>query len=302
MSENAPHKNFKEKLLHFLRSDVAGQQAIRWVDVAFPCNDHLHLWPMPPWAAWVESERLRTTPHDIRYKPDIIILDEKDQPLAILEVTATNGKNNCRKAADELGIPWFRFWAPPSAATQAELSARVYPDDYTGFTGGPDGWSSSTNGWHDETTRGARYGTIYHSEIAPGSVNIGHILYANGTNLTCEWADWYTNREELWKRATWQRDGRNHVAQQIGFEILDAMEATGRNPQSFTAGIGGYQLHGTVGIYPLNPDPHAGMYRPADINALVEEWLESDAAMRDSLREFRRYCAAPPPSFGAGYD
>ena len=202
MSENAPHLEFKNKLLQFLRADVAGQQALRWVDIAFPCNDHLHFWPVPPWAAWVESERFRETPNGVRYKPDVVILDDQDRPLAILEVTASNRTNNCIRAANELNIPWFRFWAAPSEATQAELATRVYPDDHIGWTGGADGWSASTDGWYNEETGGVRYGTIYHSEVAPGSINTGNILYANSTNLICEWADWYTTREELYKGAT----------------------------------------------------------------------------------------------------
>ena len=297
MSENAPHKDFKTKLLQFLREDVAGQRALRWTDIAFPCNDHLHFWPMPPWAAWVESERIRETQGGVRYKPDIVILDDQDRPLAILEVTATNHKNNCQKAADELNIPWFRFWAPPSETTQAELATRLYPADYIGFTGGPDGFSSSTDGWRDEETGGIRYGMIYHSEVAPGSINIGKILYANSTNLTCEWAEWYTEHEQLWKQATWQRNNRNHVAQQIGFEILDAMEISQRNPQTFTAGIGSYQLHGNIGIYPLNPNPVTRAYDPIDIASLLEEWREADRSTQDSLKAFREHCAKPTPPF-----
>ena len=60
-----------------------------------------------------------------------------------------------------------------------------------------------------------------------------------------------------------------------------------------------WQIRGTL-TTPLVP--HTRVYRPADINALVADWLELDEAMRDSLREFRRYCAAPPPPFGTGSD
>ncbi len=111
-SENAAHQDFKNKLLQFLRNGVAGQPAPHTGIIAFPCNDHLRLWHMPPWAAWVESERFRKTPEGVRYKPDIVLLDDRNRPLAILEVTASNLKNNCQRAADDLNIPWFRFWAP----------------------------------------------------------------------------------------------------------------------------------------------------------------------------------------------
>ena len=297
MSENNAHKEFKDKLRNFLRDDVAGPPALRRTDIAFPCDDHTHLWPMPPTAAWVESERRRQTTGGVKYLPDIIILDYRDNPLAILEVTDSNRKNNSRRAADELKIPWFRFWAPPSEATQAELSTRVYPDDWTGFRAEHDGWSSDIEGWFDEQTGGERYGTIYHSEVAPGSINIGHILYANSTNLSCEWADWYSLREQSWKSATWRRDGRHHTAQAIGGEILHAMQTMQQNPQQFTAGIGSYQLHGSVGIYPLNPEPGTRRYSPVDIATLLERWQESDSAMRQSLDAFKSHCKTTPPPF-----
>ena len=276
---------------------MAGQQALSWVDVAFPCNDHLHFWPMPPSAAWVESERFRETPGGVKYKPDVVILDDQDRPLAILEVTDRNRTNNCIRAADELNIPWFRFWAPPSEATQAEFATRVYPDDHIGWIDGNDGWSASTDGWYDEETGGVRYDTIYHSEVATGSINLGKILYANSTNLTCEWAAWYTTREELWKGATWRRNSRNHTAQQIGFKILDEMETMSRNPQTFTVGIGNYQLHGNVGIYPLNPDPGTGKYRPTDITQLIETWQEENLEMRRNLEALQRRCRITTPPF-----
>ena len=297
MSENVAHKEFKNKLLQFLRADVAGQQAMRCVEIAFPCNDHLHFWPIAPWAAWVESERLRETPNGVRFKPDVVILDDQDRPLAILEVTERNRTNKCKRAANELNIPWFRFWAPPSEATQAELATRVYPDDHIGWTGGKDGWSMSADGWYDEETGGVRYGTIYHSEVAPGSINLGKTLYANGANLSCEWAAWYTTREELWKGATWRRDRRNHIAQDIGSTILHEMETMHQNPQPFTAGIGNYQLHGTVGIYPLNPDPAAGKYRPADITTLLETWREENLEMHRNREAFHQHCFTTPPPF-----
>ena len=297
MSENAAHLELKNKLLQFLRADVAGQQALRCVDIAFPCNDHLHFWPMPPWAAWVESERYRTMPNGVRYKPDVLILDDQDRPLAILEVTDRNRTNNCKRAADELNIPWFRFWAPPSEATQAELTIRVYPEDHIVWAGGNDGWRASADGWYDEDTGGVRYDTIYHSAVALGSINIGNILYANSTNLTCEWAAWYTTREDLYKGATRRRNRRNHIAQEIGYEILDEMETMSRNPQTFTAGIGHYQLHGNVGIYPLNPDPDTGEYRATDITTLLETWQKENLEMHRDREALHRHCRNTPPPF-----
>lgn len=75
--------------------------------------------------------------------------------------------------------------------------------------------------------------TIFHSEVPPGSVNIGNILFANATNLTCERADWYDKRESLWKNATLYRDQHGKLAQDLGEKILDAMETFNRNPQPY---------------------------------------------------------------------
>ena len=83
MSENKAHKEFKDKLRNFLRDNVAGPPARRRTDIAFPCDDHTHLWPMPPTAAWVESEPKRQTLGGVKYLQDIIILDYRDNPLAM---------------------------------------------------------------------------------------------------------------------------------------------------------------------------------------------------------------------------
>ena len=86
MSENAPHRVFKDKLPQFLRTDIACQSAWKMADIGFSCNDHTHLWAIPPWAVWVESERQR--------RKDIVVLDAEDNPLAIVEVTDRNRVNN----------------------------------------------------------------------------------------------------------------------------------------------------------------------------------------------------------------
>ena len=140
--------------------------------MAFTCNDHTHLCAIPPWAAWVESERFRKTPFGLSFRPDIVIL-----------------------GADELEIPWFRLRPPPPEATQAVLAARTYPEGH---------WFRDSDGFHAEVDAyvedgAASFGMIYHSEVAPGSVNIGTILFASATNLTCRWADWLNKGESLWK-------------------------------------------------------------------------------------------------------
>ena len=142
-----------------------------------------------------------------------------------------------------------------------------------------------------------RFGMIYHSEVAPGSVNIGNILFANATNLTCEWADWYDKRENLWKSVTQYRDGRGKLAQQIGLKILDAMETSSRNPQPFTAGIGEWQLHGEIGIYHLNRDAVTGKYPAVDIAGLVERHWVEHLAMLQAMDALAHHTGVDRPPF-----
>lgn len=293
MSENAPHREFKDKLLKFLRSDVAGQAAWKMADVAFTCNDHTHLWAVPPWAAWVESERFRTTPSGLRYRPDIVILDADDNPLAIVEVSDRNRANHCLQAADELEIPWFRFWAPPPEATQAVLAARTYPAGH---------WFRDSDGFHAEVDGyvqdgATRFGMVYHSEVAPGSVNIGNILFASATNLTCQWADWHYKGESLWKSMNIHRDRRSKLAQEIGGKILDAMDTLNRNPQPFTAGIGEWQLHGEIGIYNLNLNPDTRKYHPVDIGNLMEQQRMEHIAMLKAMDALKAHNETGRPPF-----
>lgn len=292
MSENAPHRAFKNKLLQFLRADIAGQAAWKMADIGFSCNDHTHLWAIPPWAAWVESERQRRTISGLTYRPDVVILDADDNPLAIVEVTDRNRNNNCRRAAAEMRIPWFRFWAPPPETTQAVLAARTYPQGH--WFRDSDGFHAEVDGYEEDGA--ARFGTIHHSEVAPGSVNIGNILFANATNLTCEWADWYDKRENLMKSATLHRDRRGKLAQELGREILDAMETFRRNPQSFTAGIGEWQLHGEIGIYHLNRNPDTGKYHPVDIAGVVERHRVEHMAMLQALDALAQHTEADCPT------
>ena len=293
MSENAPHREFKDKVLKFLRADIAGQAAWKMADIGFSCNDHTHLWAIPPWAAWVESERQRKTVSGLIYRPDIVILDADDNPLAIIEVTDHNRVNRCRRAADELEIPWFRFWAPPPEATQAVLATRTYPQGH--WLGNSDGFHAEVDGYDQDGA--TRFGTIYHSEVAPGSVNIGNILFANATNLSCEWADWYDKGENLWQNATFYRDGRGKLAKELGQKILDAMETSSRNPQPFTAGIGEWQLHGEIGIYHLNRQPESGKYPAVDIAGLVERHRVEHAAMLRTMEALDHHSEEDRPPF-----
>ena len=293
MSENAPHREFKDKLLKFLRSDIAGQAAWKMADIAFTCNDHTHLWAIPPWAAWVESERLRKTPSGMSYRPDIVILDAADNPLVIVEVSDRNRVNHCRQAADELEIPWFRFWAPPPEATQAVLAARTYPEGH---------WFRDGDGFHSEVdgyvqAGATRFGMIYHSEVAPGSVNIGNILFASATNLTCQWADWHDKGESLWKSVNIHRDRRAKLGQEMGRKILDAMDDFNRNLQPFTAGIGEWQLHGEIGIYLLNRNPNTGKYHPVDIGNLMEQQRLEHIAMLQAMDALKAHNEADRPPF-----
>ena len=280
-------------MLKFLRADIAGQSAWKMADIGFSCNDHTHIWAIPPWAAWVESERQRKAVSGLAYRPDIVILDADDNPLAIVEVTDRNRVNRCRRAADELEIPWFRFWAPPPEATQAVLATRTYPQGH--WLGNSGGFHAEVDGYDQDGA--TRFGTIHHSEVAPGSVNIGNILFANATNLTCERADWHDNRENLWKNATFCRDGRGKLAKELGEKILDAMETSNRNPQPFTAGIGEWQLHGEIGIYQLNRHPDTGKYPPVDIAGLMERHRVEHAAMLKTMEALAHHNEKDRPPF-----
>ena len=240
--------------------------------------------------------RVRAVPQDTfrsEYRPDIVILDADDNPLAIVEVSDRNRVNHCRQAANELEIPWFRFWAPPPEATQAVLAARTYPDGH---------WFSYSDGFHAEVDGyvqdgATRFGMIYHSEVAPGSVNIGNILFASATNLTCQWADWHDKGESLWKSVNIHRDRREKLAQEMGGKILDAMDALNRNPQPFTAGIGEWQLHGEIGIYHLNRNPDTGKYHPVDIGNLMEQQRLEHIAMLQAMDALKAHNEADRPPF-----
>ena len=292
MSDNAPHREFKDKLLKFLRSDIAGQAAWKKADIAFACNDHTHLWGVPPWAAWVESERFRKTPSGLSFRLDIVILDADDNHLAIVEVSARNRVNHCRQAVSELEIPWFRFWAPPPDATQAVLAARTYPEGH---------WFRNHDGFHSEVDGYVQYGAtrlgmIYHSEVAPRSVNIGNILFASATNLTCQWADWYDKGGRLWKSVKIHRERRSRSAHEIGGKILDTMDTFNRNPQTFTAGIGEWQLHGEIGIFHLNRNPDTGKYHPVDIGILMEQQRLEHIAMLQAMYALKAHNEIGRPS------
>ena len=133
--------------------------------------------------------------------------------------------------------------------------------------------------------------------MAPGSVNIGNILFANATNLSCEWADWYDKGENLWENATFYRDGRCKLAKELGQKILDAMETSSRNPQPFTAGIGEWQLHGEIGIYHLNRQPESGKYPAVDIAGLVERHRVEHAAMLRTMEALDHHSEEDRPPF-----
>ena len=208
MSENAPHRQFKDKLLKFLRSDIAGQTAWKMADISFTCNDHTHLWAVPPWAAWVESERFRKTPSGLSYGPDIVVVDADDNPLAIVEVSDCNRINHRRQAADELEIPWFRFWAPPPEATQAVLADRTSPEGH--WFRDSDGFHAEVDGYEQDGA--TEFGMIYHSEVAPGRSTSATSCLPAPPTLTCQWADWHDKGESLWKSVTIHGDRRAKLA------------------------------------------------------------------------------------------
>ena len=190
-------------------------------------------------------------------------------------------------------VPWFRFWAPPAESTQAILAARTYPEGHW-FRGG-EGFHAGVDGF--EQNGAARLGMIYHSEVAPGSVSIGNSLFASASNLTSEWTDWYDKREKLWRSATYYRDGRDKLAQQMGLKILDAMESSGHNPQLFTVGIGDWQLHGEIGILHLNREAVTGRYPPVDIARLVERHRVEHLAMLQAKDALAHHTEVDRPPF-----
>ena len=106
--------------------------------------------------------------------------------------TAT-GSTTVAQAADELQIPWFRFWAQPPRLLRPVLAARTYPEGH--WFRDSDGFHAEVDGYAEDGA--ARFGMIYHSEVAPGSVNIGNILFASATNLTYQWVDWHDKGESL---------------------------------------------------------------------------------------------------------
>lgn len=172
-------------------------------------------------------------------------------------------------------------------------AARTYPEGH--WYRDSDGFHAEVDGYEEDGA--ARFGMIYHSEVSPGSVNIGNILFANSTNLSCRWADWHDKGESLWKSVNIHRDRRAKLAQEIGGKILDAMDTMNRNPQPFAAGIGEWQFHGEIGIYDLNRNPDTGKYHPVDIGRLMEQQRLQHIAMLQAMDALKVHTEADRPPF-----
>ena len=79
------------------------------------------------------------------------------------------------------------------------------------------------------------YGKWYYFRDVVGiSVILGTAMFMRCSN-SFGWADRHDKRENSWKSMTLYRDRRGKLAQEIGQNILDAMETSSRNPQPFTA-------------------------------------------------------------------
>ena len=112
---------------------------------------------------------------------------------------------------------------------------------------------------------------------------MGAMAWANATNLTCEGATWLQNHEDGWRWGEHYRDARLETARDIGQHLTGEIETLRRNPHHWSAGIGELQLAGTIGIYPLNPDPETGKYLPCDITSLLDKWRNETVAMHKAL-------------------
>ena len=83
----------------------------------------------------------------------------------------------------------------------------------------------------------------------------------------------------------------------MGEKILGAMDTLNRNPQSFTAGIGEWQLHGEIGVYDLNRNPDTGKYHPLDIGSLMEQQRLKHIAMLQAMDALKAHIETGRPPF-----
>ena len=282
MSESERHQTLKKDLLDWLQKDTQPQCGLRWSEIAFQCNDHIHFWNIPPWAAFADSERWMPHPEGGRCKPDVVLLDYQAKPLAMLEVKHTNRVNRVYSAALHLSIPYFRFDCPPEGSTTHELWVR---QNETWFSGAQDGFHASYQGEMGADGHIVYPGPIEVAGNQPGQVIMGPIAWANSTNLTCEGATWLQHQNENWGRATHYRDARAETAREIGQNLMREIEMFRRNPYHWSAGIGEIQLAGTIGIYHLNKEATTGKYPPCDITSLLDKWGNENIAMHKALAE-----------------
>ena len=90
---------------------------------------------------------------------------------------------------------------------------------------------------------------------------------------------------------TLYRGRRGKLAQEIGQNILDAMETSSRNPQPFTAK--------SVSIH-LNCNPNTGKYHSVDIAGLEERHRAKHIAMLQAMEALAHHVEAyRPPLLGS---
>ncbi|MCY4560358.1 MAG: hypothetical protein OXF79_29165 [Chloroflexi bacterium] len=281
MPEKERHQNLKRELLRWMQDDVQPQFGRHMTEIAFQCNDHIHFWRLPPWAAFVDEERRMPHPDGGHFQPDVVILDYQAKPIGVLEVKHTNRSNKVTSAALRLQIPYFRFDCPATGATEHELWVRQNENPW--FSENTTSFHASWEGEVREDGEVVYPGPIRVSGNQPGQVIMGKIAWANATNLTCEGASWLQKREDGWGWATHYRDKRLETARKLGTNLLWEIETRRQNPYHWNAGIGDVQLAGTIGIYPLNKDYETGKYLPVDVTSLLQTWGEETMSMHRAL-------------------
>ena len=291
MPEKERHRNLKSELLKWLQADTKSQIGHRMNQVAFHCNDHIHFWRVPPWAVFADAERRMPHPDGKHFQPDVTLLDYSGEAVAVLEVKHTNRNNKVRSAACALGIPYFRFDAPPPVATAHEMWVRQVEEPRIAGAGGFHAW------WQGGVSEDGH--TVYPSRISvsgnqPGQVVMGAIAWANATNLTHEGAAWLQDNEDGHRWAEYHRDARIDTAQEIGKNLLNEIETCRTNPHWWSAGIGDVQLAGSIGIYPLNKELETGKYLPCDVTDLLHKWAQETAAMNQRLKDLEHRKQSKP--------
>ena len=74
------------------------------------------------------------------------------------------------------------------------------------------------------------------------------------------------------------------------------MDTFNRNPQTFTAAIGEWQLHGEIGIFHLNHNPDTGKYHRVDIGVLMEQQRLEHFAMLQPMYALKAHNEIGRPS------